>query len=215
MIPKEIALQLTQVKEKVKTYSFIQRSLDVAERRDEVDEIKDTVDNVNNEIADLTKQVNNILVDGLIAKFEIDSWVEGLKIKTDFHELNPRLVFEEEQRELERQKKITEEKTKQELEEFNQELKTERLKEYQDLCFNGPDDFYKIRRLINKGFDIAQEGRIYDLSTLISRGRSLEFISFLIEAGMKINEEEKQNLQYRINIEQIRAKNVIEEYQKK
>ena len=215
MIPKEIALQLTQVKEKVKTYSFIQRSLAVYERRDEVDEIKEILENVNSEISVLTKKTDNILVDGLISKFEIDSWVEGLKIKTDFHELNPRLVFEEEQLELERQKKITEEKTKQELEEFNQELKTERLKEYQDLCFNGPDDFYKIRRLINKGFDIAQEGRIYDLSTLISRGRSLEFISFLIEAGMKINEEEKQNLQYRINIEQIRAKNVIEEYQKK
>lgn len=46
MIPKEIAIQLVQLKEKVKTYSSIQRSLDVQERREEVDEIKDAVEHI-------------------------------------------------------------------------------------------------------------------------------------------------------------------------
>jgi len=111
MIPKEIALQLAQLKEKVKTYSSIQRSLDVAERRDEVDEIKEAVENVNSEIVDIAKKTDNILMDGLISKFEIENWFEDLKDKSDFPEPNPREIYEEEQREIER--KIAEKLAKQ------------------------------------------------------------------------------------------------------
>lgn len=116
MIPKEIATRLVHLKEKAKTYSSIQRSLDVSERRDEVNEIKAAVENANAAIADLAKKTDNILVSGMISNFEIDRWFEDLKDKTIFSEPNPRLVYEEEQRELERQRKLSEEKEKQEIE---------------------------------------------------------------------------------------------------
>ena len=146
MIPKEIALQLAQLKEKVKTYSSIQRSLDVAERRDEVDEIKEAVENVNSEIVDIAKKTDNILMDGLISKFEIENWFEDLKDKSDFPEPNPREIYEEEQREIERKiaeklakqkeegierhRKIAEEEARQKQEEIErqQQIEEERAK---------------------------------------------------------------------------------------
>lgn len=215
MIPKEITSELVDLKEKAQAYSLIQRSLDAEGKRNEVYEIKAEVDRINKDVSNLSNKLNNILVDGLISKFDSDNWFESLKDKNDFPEPNPRILYEEEQQEIEKQRKIVEEKTKKETEELHQVLKAERLKQYQELCFNGPDDVVKVRRLINDGFNIREDGRIYDLSTLISRGRSLGFISFLVETGMKINEEEQQDLQYRINIEQTKAKNIIEEYQKK
>lgn len=214
MIPKEIAFQLVQLKEKVKTYSSIQRSLDVAERRDEVDEIKEVVENVNIEIADLTKQVNNILVDGLISKFEIENWFEGLKDKSDFHEPNPREIYEEEQKEQERQRKVAEEKARQERVEYLKHLKTKRIEEYQNLCYYGPDDFDKVQQLITDGFDIKQDGKIYDLSTLFNIGRSLKFIEFLIEAGMKVNEDELQELERQRQIAEEKVKKKLEDIEK-
>lgn len=62
MIPKEIALQLVQLKDKVKTYSAVQRTLDVSARRDEVDEIKSAVEKINNAVADLAAKMDTILV---------------------------------------------------------------------------------------------------------------------------------------------------------
>ena len=118
MIPKEIAIQLVQLKEKAKSYSSIQRSLDAQGRRDNVDKFKDEVEKINTKITNLAEKTNNILVDGLITHFEIETWFQGLKDKSVFLETNPRLIYEEEQRELEKQKKIAEKKAKQELEEL-------------------------------------------------------------------------------------------------
>lgn len=218
MIPKEIAIQLVQLKEKVKTYSSIQRSLDVQERRDEVDEIKEVVEKANNEIADLTKKVNNILVDELIFNFEIENWIEVIMDKSDFNESNPRIAYEEEQNELEwqrmlkeeknqkklkeeqreqkRKKEIAEEKTKREIEEYPIRLKAKRIEEYKNLCYNGPDDLEKIQQLIKDGLDIASDGGIYDLACLDRRGRNIKFIEFLIESGMKIR---KHDFEYCLN----------------
>ncbi len=118
MIPKEIATQLVQLKEKAKTYSSIQRTLDVQERRDNVDEIKDYVEKINTELTNLSEKTNNILFDGLISKFEMETWFDGLKDKSVFLEPNPKLIYEEEQREREKQRKIAEGKAKKELEEL-------------------------------------------------------------------------------------------------
>lgn len=214
MIPKEIVFQLIQLKEKVKTYSSVQRSMDVSERRDEVDEIKEVVENVNIEIADLSKNVNNILVDGLISKFDIENWFEVLKDKSRFHEPNPREIYEEEQKELERQRKVAEEKARQEREEYQKKLKTKRIEEYKNLCYYGPDDFDKLQQLIKDGFDIKQDGKIYDLSTLIDLGRSLEFIEFPIEAGMKVNEDELQELERQRKIAEEKVKQKLEDIER-
>lgn len=207
MIPKEIALQLVELKEKSKTYSAIQRSY-------KIDEIRTDIARINNEITGLTRNVNNTLTDGLISKFEIDNWFAGLKDKSDFSESNPRLVYEEEQQELERQRKVAEEKARQERVEYLKHLKTKRIEEYQNLCYYGPDDFDKVKQLIKDGFDIKQDGKIYDLSTLINLGRSLKFIEFLIEAGMKVNEDEQQVLERQIKISEERVKQKLEEIER-
>ena len=244
MIPKEIALQLVQLKEKIKTYSSIQRTLDVSERRDKVDEIKATVENANAAIADLAKKTDNILVDVLPSNFEIDRWFEELKDNAVFSEPNPKLIYEEEQRERERKRKIAEEKEKQEierqrkfaeeakrerehqrrileekakqkLEEEQKRLKTGRIEEYRKLCYSGPDDIEKVRELIQDGLDIIQDGRVYDLSTLITRGRSSKFIKSLIEVGMEVNKDEQQELERLVNFEKKREEKEIEDHQKK
>ena len=133
MIPTEIANQLVQLKAKVKNYSSIQRSLDSDERRDNVDEIKADVENINTEIDDLSVKINNILVDGLITNYEIETWFENLKDKSDFLELNPKLIYDEDQRELEKQRKIAEDRAKQKQEEIQRRkdemrIETERQK---------------------------------------------------------------------------------------
>jgi hypothetical protein len=138
MIPKEIANQLVQLKEKAKTYSSIQRTLDVQERRDNVDEIKADVENINAEIADLFEKTDCILVDGFISKIEIENWFEGLKDKSDFLEPNPRIIYEEEQRELEKQRKIAEDRAKRKLEEIQRRkdvmrIEAERQKRIEEL----------------------------------------------------------------------------------
>lgn len=207
MIPKEIAFQLVELKEKSKTYSAIQRSY-------KIDEIRADVTRINNEITGLTRNVNNTLTDGLISKFEIDNWFAGLKDKSDFAESNPRLVYEEEQQELERQRKVAEEIARQERVEYLKHLKTKRIEEYQNLCYYGPDDFDKVQQLIQDGFDIKQDGKIYDLSTLINLGRSLKFIEFLIEAGMKVNEDEIQELERQKKIAEEKVKKKLEDIKK-
>ena len=100
----------------------------MSERRDQVDVIKSAVETANNEIVDLSKKVDNLLLDGLITNFEIDNWFEGLKDKSDFSEINPRVVYDEEQREIERQRKIKEERVRQKLEETERQKKFEEEK---------------------------------------------------------------------------------------
>lgn len=215
MIPKEIAFQIVRLKEKVKIYSSMQRSLDVQGRRNKVDEIKVVAEKVNTDIADLSFSVDNILVDGLISKFEIDNWFEGLKDKTIFHEPNPRGIYENEQNELERKRKEAEEIARLEIEDFQNELREERIRVFRSLCYDGPESYKQVQDLIENGLDVKQVGRIYDMSTLIERGRSSRFIKFLIESGMKVNEDEQIELEILIETEKEKAKRQIEESQKK
>ena len=189
----------------------------MSERRDQVDVIKSAVEKANNEIVDLSKKVDNLLVDGLITNFLIDNWFEGLKDKSDFSELNPRVVYEEEQREIERQRKIVEEKARQELEEKEERQKSERIETFQKLLVIEPEDPGKIRQLIKDGFNIEQDVHVTDLAWLFYHGRSLSFIEFLIEAGMKINEIDQQELdrQRKLAKERVKQKHEETERQKK
>lgn len=73
MIPKEIANQLVQLKEKAKTYSTNQNSLLNFEKRDAVDELKKDVNNLYEQLTQLFGNIDTILLGGLIANFEIET----------------------------------------------------------------------------------------------------------------------------------------------
>ena len=52
------------------------------------------------------------------------------------------------------------------------------------MFYNGPENIEKLEELITKGYDVSDS--IYPIIRFIERGRTLEFIQFLIEKGMKI-----------------------------
>lgn len=52
------------------------------------------------------------------------------------------------------------------------------------MFYNGPENIEKLEELITKGYDVSDS--IYPIIRFIERGRTIEFIQFLIEKGMKI-----------------------------
>lgn len=151
--------------------------------------IKDVVVDICDDINNLNVKINQILIDRLNLNFRIDDFFDSLKDKSTFCELNPRIIFEQKQIDdkikIEEQKKIKDEKKlkdeKNRIEVLKNARKTQRniLKE---MYYNGPENIYLVKIFIKHGYDISDS--IYPISRMIDRGRSIEFIQFLIENGL-------------------------------
>ncbi|MBL7966700.1 MAG: hypothetical protein JNK09_06835 [Prolixibacteraceae bacterium] len=207
MIPKEITLRLDLLKEKAKNYSFISRSY-------RVDEIRSDVSNINNEISDLTLKVDNILIDGIISNFNIDNWFEGFTDRTEFTEPNPRLVYEEKQCEIERLRKLAEEKKQRELKELYERQKEEKIQTFRKFLVVGNNDFDMIKDFLNKGINIEEDISDIGLNWLLKHGRDLKYIELLINAGLNITEKDRQELARLKKEEESRERQKQEEIEK-
>lgn len=53
------------------------------------------------------------------------------------------------------------------------------------MYYHGPEDIEKLRFLIVRGFDVSDS--FYPIIRLIERGRTIDFIKFLIQNGLKLN----------------------------
>lgn len=196
MIPKEIALQLVQLKEKSKTYSAIQRSY-------KIDEIRTDIVQINDEIGDLTRKVDNLLVEGLITNFEIENWFEGLKDKAYFTEINPRIVYDKEQREIERQRRIEEERVKQKQDEIErqkkinkenlkreaEELETQRIQKLEEIERQKKIKEENAKKAAEEHQKRLQEQRIDEFRKICLNKQSEDLVKLhkLIEEGLDVN----------------------------
>lgn len=228
MIPEEISIQINQLKERVKTYSSLQRWMTIQEKRDAIDEIKGEVGEIVEKIDELLESTDNILTEGLVSDFNVENWFETLKDYSEFTEPNPRLVFEEKQRqirlqeerekqefelqrrELERLRHVEEEKERLANEERNRLIELERkqrqIAEFNVLCYNGPDDIQKLQELLSGGLDLTNSEKIHGLAKVIERGRSLIFIKYLVDAGMIVT---KQDINFCLRSKTVRSKEIL------
>ena len=70
--------------------------------------------------------------------------------------------------------------------EENKEAINKTHREYvKSMFYNGPENIEKLEELIIKGYDVSDS--IYPIIRFIERGRTIEFIQFLIGKGMRIN----------------------------
>jgi len=199
MIPKEITPQLVRLKEKTKNYSAISRSY-------KIDEIRSDIAIINDEITGLNRDINNILVDGLGSKIEIENWFGGLMDRSEFIEPNPRIIYEEEQREIEHQKRLSEEKKQLELEELQKRQKQDRIDAFRKLLVYGTEDIGTVKEYMANGINVKDDISGIDLYMLFNHGRSLQFIELLIDAGMKITENDRIELERQKGIAREREK---------
>lgn len=151
-------------------------------------EVQNKVKDINLKLSEFEDNLNHLLKD-LNKDFNFELFIESLKRKSTFDEVNPRI---EKEKELEKIR-IKEEKLKKTLEE-SEEYKRIEFVNYLNISnrdflkkmyYNGPEDIEKLRFLIDRGLDVSDS--IYPLIRLVERGRTIGFIKFLIQNGLKLN----------------------------
>jgi hypothetical protein len=225
MLPKQINEDIKTLNEKVSELSVKRNSFTTYQKKIFVDEIKESTFSVNRMLDNLSDAMSKIVLSSPYSNFEVREWFESLKEKVAFSEPNPRLIYEEQQREIEKQlelerrrkieieidktrrAKIEEEKAKRDKEiqlelerrrkieieiaearraKIEEEiLRVNQRKELKSIYYNGPENREKIQQFIDSGYDISDS--IFPLSRMIERGRTMEFIQFLIQKGLKLN----------------------------
>jgi hypothetical protein len=162
------------------------------------------------EIQNKVKEINLILskfndnLDAILKNvnqdFNFELFIDSLISKSVFDEVNPRIIYEEEQRlelireELIRKEKEEEQRLKLIREELirknEDEANTKHLNTIgrsivKNMYYNGPENIDKLILLLKKGYNLSDS--IYPVIRLIERGRTIGFIQFLIQNGLKLN----------------------------
>jgi len=151
-------------------------------------EIQNKVKVINLELSEFNDNLDYILKD-VNQDFNFESFIDSLKSKSTFDEVNPRI---EKEKELEKIR-IKEEKLKIAWEE-SEEYKRIEFVNYLNISnrdflkkmyYNGPENLEKLSFLIDRGLDVSDS--IYPIIRLVERGRTIGFIKFLIQNGLKLN----------------------------
>ena len=195
MLKEKIQLQIAELKYTLQEYTSDQFLKTSSQRKSINIIIKASVININFHINELTKNTDQILSDGINKDFNLQIFFESLKDKSTFNEINPRTEYDENQQNIEWKKKLT----KNALEMLENEGKQEQIetdssglevssKNYREIIksmyYNGPENRELIMRIIDDGFNISDS--IFPISRMIERGRTIGFIQFLIENGLKL-----------------------------
>lgn len=158
-----------------------QKQAQKIEIQNKVKEINLKLSKFNDDLNDILKSVNQ--------DFNFELFIDNLKSKATFDEINPRI---EKEKELEKIR-IKEEKLKIAWEESEEYKRTEFVKYLnisnrdflKNMYYNGPENIKKLSFLIDRGLDVSDS--IYPIIRLIERGRTIGFIQFLIQNGLKLN----------------------------
>lgn len=151
-------------------------------------EIQNKVKVINLELSEFNDNLDYILKD-VNQDFNFESFIDSLKSKSTFDEVNPRI---EKEKELEKIR-IKEEKLKiawEESEEYKRiefvnYLNISNRDFFKKMYYNGPENLEKLSFLIDRGLDVSDS--IYPIIRLVERGRTIGFIKFLIQNGLKLN----------------------------
>lgn len=195
MITEEIKIRIDEIKDFLEEFSLNQMFMTTYTRQENKSKINENVKGIHENIGALNLKIDQILLDGIYSNFNFENWFNSVRDNSSFPEINPRLTYLEEQRELEKCK-ILDQKRKLaaqlEVEGLEgtkiKELREEQRKELKFIYYNGPEDKVKIQYLIDSGYDISDS--IFPLSRMIERGRSMSFIQFLIQKGLRLIDQD-------------------------
>jgi len=161
--------------------------------------IQQKVNKINLKLNDFNNSLDSILKTSNKG-FDFKNFIESLKNTSTFEEINPKIEFEKATKIL---KNIQEKK---EIDRIENERRTEKQKLFtkkrseeanqkylngfgrniiKDMYYNGPENILILNSLKKRGYDFSDS--IYPLITLINRGRTINFIKFLIKNGLKLN----------------------------
>ncbi|MBA0885597.1 CDK-activating kinase assembly factor MAT1 [Flavobacterium undicola] len=151
-------------------------------------EVQNKVKEINLKLNEYNDSLDSILKDSN-QDFYFETFIENLNNKLTFDEANPRIEIE---KELERLK-ARKDKLKRDWEESEENKRIEFVKYInttnrdfvKKMYYHGPEDIEKLRFLIVRGFDVSDS--FYPIIRLIERGRTIDFIKFLIQNGLKLN----------------------------
>lgn len=162
--------------------------LTTKEKQERKVEVQNKVKEINLKLNEYNNSLDSIL--RVTNKdFYFETFMENLKNKLTFDEINPRIKIE---KELERLK-ASKDKLEKDLEESEEFKRIEFIKYINDsnrdfvkkMYYNGPEDIERLKFLIVRGFDVSDS--FYPIIRLIERGRTIGFIKFLIQNGLKLN----------------------------
>lgn len=151
-------------------------------------EIQNKVKDINLNLSKFNDNLDHILRD-VNQDFNFELFIDSLMSKSTFDEVNPRILKEKELEKI----RIKEEKLKTAWEE-SEEFKRIEFVKYLNISnrsflkkmyYDGPEDIEKLKFLIDRGLDVSDS--IYPVIRLIERGRTIGFIQFLIQNGLKLN----------------------------
>lgn len=150
---------------------------------------------VQNKVKEINLKLNeyNDSLDSILKisnqNFCFETFMENLKNKLTFDEINPRIELEKELEKLKTSKykleKDWEESEENKRIEFVKYINITNRDFVKKMYYIGPEDIEKLRFLIVRGFDVSDS--FYPIIRLIERGRTIDFIKFLIQNGLKLN----------------------------
>jgi len=151
-------------------------------------EIQNKVKEINLKLSEFIDDLDYILKD-VNQDFNFESFIDSLKSKSTFDEVNPRIEKEKELEKIrikeEKLKKAWEESEEYERIEFVNYLNISNRDFLKKMYYNGPENLEKLSFLIDRGLDVSDS--IYPIIRLVERGRTIGFIKFLIQNGLKLN----------------------------
>lgn len=151
-------------------------------------EVQNKVKEINLKLLQFKDNLDDILKD-VNQDFNFELFIESLKSKSIFNEINPRIEKEKELEKIrikeEKLKKAWEESEEYKRIEFVNYLNISNRDFLKKMYYNGPEDIEKLKFLIDRGLDVSDS--IYPVTRLVERGRSIGFIKFLIQNGLKLN----------------------------
>lgn len=158
------------------------------EKQDKKAIIQNKVKEINIKLSEFNHNLDNILLN-INKDYKFDSFIENLKNKSTFSELNPRIEKEKELKNL----KIAWEKSEEfKRIEFVNYLNASNRDFLKNMYYNGPENIEKLKFLIDRGLDVSDS--IYPIIRLVERGRTIGFIKFLIQNGLKLNTHDIKSL---------------------
>lgn len=151
-------------------------------------EIQNKVKEINLKLSEFNDNLDFILKD-VNQDFDFEIFIDSLKSTSIFDEVNPRIEKEKELEEIrikeERLKVAWEESEEYEQIKFVKYLNISNRDFLKKMYYNGPEDIEKLSFLVDRGLDLSDS--IYPIIRLIERGRTIGFIKFLIQNGLKLN----------------------------
>jgi len=143
--------------------------------------IRSTVNKICSDIDNLNNQLNTILIDSTKASFEIETFFENQKNKSEFGEINPKVKFQQEKEKERLREKDKLRRKEDKKRELIENINIDKREFVKSMYLNGPEDIEKLKLLIEIGYDVSDS--IIPISRMIEKGRTTEFLQFLIENG--------------------------------